>query len=173
MEQKEVIMMGDFNIDYNKKKEDGELKSIIALNGLKQLVKSATRITRESSTLIDIILSYRLRSLPRVIVAPMSFSDHDMICCIRKINTQNYPYRTIKCRNYANYNPVNLLNDVKNINRLPIFETSTDVNSAVLYFTKLNEWNALLITLPILQENYSQKLSLLRILFVVLQTNGF
>ena len=74
MEQKGVIMMGDFNIDYIKKGEDGELKSIIALNVHKQLVKSATRV--------------RPRSLPRVIVAPMSFSDHDMICCICKIKTQ-------------------------------------------------------------------------------------
>ena len=48
--------MGDFNIDYNKKGVDSELKSIIALNGLKQLVKRATRIKRESSTLIDLIL---------------------------------------------------------------------------------------------------------------------
>ena len=59
-----------------------------------------------------------------------------MICCIRKINAQKYPYRTIKCRNYANYNPTNLVNDVKNVNWLPIFETGTDVNSAVQYFTE-------------------------------------
>ena len=56
MEQKEVIMMGDFNIDYNKKGVDGELKSIIALNDLKQHLKSATRSTRELSTLIHLIL---------------------------------------------------------------------------------------------------------------------
>lgn len=116
MEQREVVMMGDFNIDYNKKGVDGEFKSIIALNGLKQLVKSATRITRESSTLIDLILSNRPRFLPHVNVVSTSLSDHDMICCIRKINAQKYPYRTIKCRNYANYNPTNLVNDVKNIN---------------------------------------------------------
>ena len=74
MEQNEVIMMGDFNIDCNKKGEDGELKSIIALNGLKQLVKSATLLT-----LLFHIIS---RSLPHVIVAPMYFSDRDRICCI-------------------------------------------------------------------------------------------
>ncbi len=45
------------------------------------------------------------------------------------------PHRTIKCRNYANYNLVNLVNDAQNINWSRILENNSDVNAAVNYLT--------------------------------------
>jgi hypothetical protein len=51
-ENKELILMGDLNCNFLKKSSDADIKSIIYVNGLKQMVKDPTRITRESSTLI-------------------------------------------------------------------------------------------------------------------------
>ena len=40
-------------------------------------------------------------------------SDHDLICVTRKINTQKYPARVMKCRDYSKYNPELLVNDIR------------------------------------------------------------
>ena len=44
-ENKEVILMGDINFNFLKKSHDADIKSIIGLNGLEQMVKDPTRIT--------------------------------------------------------------------------------------------------------------------------------
>ena len=54
-ENKEIIILGDFNADYLKPNDNKEIKGIFQLFGFKQLIKTATRITKESSTLIDLI----------------------------------------------------------------------------------------------------------------------
>ena len=47
--------MGDINCNFLKKSNDADIKSIRDANGLEQMVKDPTRITHESSTLIDVI----------------------------------------------------------------------------------------------------------------------
>ena len=44
-ENKELILMGDLNCNFLKKSSDADIKSIIDVNGLKQMVKDPTRIT--------------------------------------------------------------------------------------------------------------------------------
>ena len=44
-ENKEMILTGDFNINYQKVDDNGELKSIFTLFQLKQIIKTATRVT--------------------------------------------------------------------------------------------------------------------------------
>ena len=70
---------------------------------------------------------------------PLSFSDHDMFGCVRKINTIKYDPKAIECRDYKHYNHNDLCNDIKSINWKPIEEAS-DVNKALKYFnTKVSE----------------------------------
>ena len=128
--------MGDFNINYNDSKSQKDFKNVMKLNGFEQLVTSATRITKESSTLIDLIFSNRTSSLPSVSVVSTSLSDHDLVACTRKINTQKYLPRTIKCRNYAKYDTKLLADDVRNIDWQPIYDNNSDVNTAVIYLSK-------------------------------------
>ena len=112
---------------------DKEFKSIVNTLGFSQLVDKATRITHTSSTLIDLILSNRPENISTISVFTTSFSDHDMVGCVRKLNNIKYPMRSIKCRDYSKYNHENLSNDVKKINWEPVYKSS-DVNSAVTYF---------------------------------------
>ena len=56
VEGKEVSLLGDINCNYLVKKNNTEVKSIFTY-GLKQLIIVATRITEESSTLIDVIIT--------------------------------------------------------------------------------------------------------------------
>ena len=86
-ENKELILMGDLNFNFLKKSSDADIKSIIDVNGLKQMVKDPTRITRESSTLIDVIgCTNKLQSITRVDMIPACLSDHELIGCVRKLN---------------------------------------------------------------------------------------
>lgn len=139
-ERKEVIIMGDFNVNYENNQTHGEFKSMMTQNGFKQIVKSATRITKDTSTLIDLIFTNRPSTVPTVSVVSTSLSDHDMVGCTRKINFQKYPHRTIKCRNYVNYNHEKLIKDARNIDWQPIYDNNNDVNTAVKYLiVKLKE----------------------------------
>ena len=54
-ERKEIILAGDINCNYLKDSESKSIKKIIKSNGLKQLIKSPIRITKETKSLIDII----------------------------------------------------------------------------------------------------------------------
>ena len=45
-------------------------------------------------------------------VVPLSLSDHDCVGCVRKLNNRKYRAKTIKIRNYSNYNPTEFCKDI-------------------------------------------------------------
>ena len=83
----EIILIGDFNIDYlncsNKK-----WLNLIQLFDLKQLVNSPTRITQNSSSLIDHIYCSNPENIFDCFVPQYSISDHFPICFTRKTNAK-------------------------------------------------------------------------------------
>ena len=89
-ENKEMIIMGDFNIDYDDEETSralhNDFKDIMSFHGLKQIITSSTRITDKSSTLIDHIFVSKPSNFPRSCVVATSLSDHDFVYCRRKIN---------------------------------------------------------------------------------------
>ena len=54
---KELILLGDMNVNYLVKDDQNEIKAVISSHGIGQLIKRATRLdsTHKTSTLIDII----------------------------------------------------------------------------------------------------------------------
>ena len=56
-EEKEIIILGDLNCDYTRRQKNRTLKAIISGFGCCQKVEEPTRITNESKTLIDVILT--------------------------------------------------------------------------------------------------------------------
>ena len=128
-ESKECLLMGDLNYNYLVNADNKELKSVLVSFGLKQLVESPTRITKESKTLIDIICSTDPLNLCSVKVIPAGLSDHKMIGCIRKLNNVKYHPKVISCRNYAIYNQQLFLNDLSS-NSLEQVYTKSSVNKA-------------------------------------------
>jgi exonuclease III len=126
---KEVILLGDLNANYLDNKNSKELKSILLLNNYKQLIDSPTRITKDTSSLIDVILTTHSKNIASIVTAPLSLSDHDLVGCIRKINNQKSKPRTIKCRNYSRYNPDNLRRDLSGNIMEPLYDIN-NVNKA-------------------------------------------
>ena len=103
-ENKETILLGDMNTDYLQQSKDKDIKRIIRLNGLKQIIKKPTRITKDSSTLIDIIATTHEQNISKTMTYANSISDHDLVGMIMKKNNRKFKSRTIYTRNFAKYN---------------------------------------------------------------------
>ena len=88
--------MGNFNINYLSTAKNLNLKRTFNNLGLTQIIRTATRITKDSSTSIDLIFTNKAANVTNASSFPLSFSDHDMIGCVKKINTIKYDPRTIE-----------------------------------------------------------------------------
>ena len=128
-EDKECILTGDINCNYLVPADHKEIKSILASVGLKQLISTPTRITRESKTLIDIICSNEPEKINHVKVIPAGLSDHELICCSRKVNNVKHHPRIITCRNFANYDAKLFCEELNSMNFVQVFSSSC-VNTA-------------------------------------------
>ena len=133
---KECIVLSDLNTDYLKQVDDDSVKRTLTLNGLSQLVSHPTRITENTSTLIDIIATNRSANIKKTELIPLSFSDHDMVVCVQKINHLRYKAKYITSRNYSRYNPIDLQREMRNTDFPAIMEL-TNVDNAVTLFTNI------------------------------------
>ena len=125
----ETILMGDVNVNYLVSGDGKDFKSIISSNGLKQIIQKATRICDTTKTLIDIIATNSTATIIHHDVIPTGIGDHDMVGCIRKINSTKFKPRLIKCRDYRKYNPIDLSEDLRKQNWYPVLN-SHNVNEA-------------------------------------------
>ena len=90
------------------------------MNGFKQLIKTPTRINENTSNSPENVV--------RTYVITTNFSDHEMIGAIRKKCQYKYQPKTIRSRNFRNYNKENVKIEIGNINFDPLFAytNSTD-----------------------------------------------
>ena len=101
-ENKEVIIVGDINFNYLDESNGKQFKELLSLNGFVQAVNGPTRITPNSETLIDVILTSKPENVCDIKIIATAISDHDAVGCRRKINNTKNPYEIIRCRNYTN-----------------------------------------------------------------------
>ena len=87
-EKKEVIIMGDLNTNHLVKDDRYRVKEMFMVSDFTQLIETATRITEE-------------------VIA--SLNDHNLIGCIRKMNSFCYQPEVITCRDFKNCD-VNAIN---------------------------------------------------------------
>ena len=113
-EDKETLLLGDFNCDYGKQNNNRPLKNIISSYGFCQQVDSPTRLSEGSESLIDLVLSNTPQNICKTAVLQSCLSDHEMIGTVRKLNSLKIKSRTITCRNYKNYNKEKLQQDLLN-----------------------------------------------------------
>ena len=90
--------------------------------GFKQLITKPTRYNENNATLIDIIVSNNSVHIPSTEVIPMSLSDHEMIGFTRKLNNNKYTPQEINCRDYRNYDPERMRNELKGIDWNNMYE---------------------------------------------------
>ena len=98
-ENKDTILLGDINVDYHNTSDNREMKRILSQHGFNQVISKATRVTKETSTLIDIAASTHEQNISKHGTWGMSLSDHDLIGVIIKKNNRNFTHRTIRGAN--------------------------------------------------------------------------
>jgi hypothetical protein len=90
-EGKETILIGDLNVNYCKNSDSTEIKRIIKQYGLKQVIEKPTRITKNASTLIDIIATTHEKNVLKHIICGNSVSDNDLV----GVSSLKFPHRII------------------------------------------------------------------------------
>ena len=115
-ECKETTILRDVNANYINKKDCKELKELFDFYGFTQIINKPTRVTENSQTLIDVILTTKCSIVHAHDVIPTSISNHDMVGYVRKMNHQKHEGRTIRCRNFTNYNHVTMAEELQNTN---------------------------------------------------------
>ena len=110
-----VIVVGDLNYDY---KRDASLATnpvyfIESMFGMKQLVETPTRITTESSTLLDVILSSVPDCHVNTKVLPITMSDHfPVFTLIRSHQKLKAVHKTVRFRDFKHFVLNDFLNDL-------------------------------------------------------------
>ena len=135
-ENKEIVIMGDLNVDFLKKSSNKAIREILLTNGLKQVIEFATRTTSTSKTLIDIIATTHEDNICKQIVIGNSISDHDLTGVIRKINCKKYTPKIIKARNFSKYDIEIFKQDLSNAPWDHIYNIN-DVNTAWRFFKSI------------------------------------
>ena len=134
-EKKEVIIMGDLNTNYLVKDDRYRMKEMFMVNAFTQLIETATRIAEERATLIDVVLTNNPLNISSTVNIAASLSDHNLIGCIRKMNSFRYQPEVITCRDFKNYD-VNAINsELLNADWNNVYN-SQSVNTA---FSRLKE----------------------------------
>ena len=102
--RKEILFMGDFNIDYSQKQAANTKKLVAFQNrlGLTQIVKKATRYSSHSKTMIDLILT-NMENCDSAGVIELHISDHLPIFVIKKKQRDPRHKISFTGRTYINY----------------------------------------------------------------------
>ena len=132
----EVILLGDFNVNYLAKKTDPshpskqKLIRLADVHNLEQLIDQPTRITETSSTAIDLFFVNNNHRIVESGVLHVHLSDHSLIYCTVKAGVPRAPGRVIEFRSYKHYSKQLFLNDLKEA-QWDMVNEEPDINVAV------------------------------------------
>ena len=104
-ESKEIILLGDFNIDLQK--SNSQRTNNLDTYNLHQLIKLPTRVTQNSATLIDHIYVSETRHAIETCVPISNINDHYPVCVTWSKNGATIPktgHKTIRYRCFTSFN---------------------------------------------------------------------
>ena len=134
-DDQEVYILGDLNINLiNKQKHIPNgikcYKECCSLYGLKQLIGTPTRVTGNSFSILDYILTNSTDRVSQSGVIDTGISDHQLIYCTRKIiRTKFNSHKNITIRSLKNYGQNVYLEELNKIS-FPDYSKFTDTNNA-------------------------------------------
>ena len=88
--QKEVIIMGDLNINWEDKQNRKNLKRVMDGMDLTLLIHGPTKMTNSTSTHIDLVFSNRPERILKSFNMLTGLSDHNLIVVARKLNSKRF-----------------------------------------------------------------------------------
>ena len=143
--KKELILMGDFNINWGKKTERKKLKDITNKFNLSQLIQGPTRITNTSQTQIDLIFSNRPERVTTSHNMLTGLSDHNITLLVRKLTRKRLGNSTIRNQFYEKIPKNEIVNLENAINQIDWSDLLTNRDTEVscsTFFSTLNEIRA-------------------------------
>ena len=132
----EIFVLGDLNCDLLKSCREGNtLKDMCETLNLTQLVTTPTRVTPQSSSLIDVILATNTSVVKETIVVENHISDHYLTYIVLNLKIPKPPPTHIITRRFRKYDSSKFLQDLE---RLPWIENSLigDVSERVDHFNQ-------------------------------------
>ena len=131
-ENKEIIVIGDVNCNdshiEDKNKVIDHFRGLYRQFQIKQVIKFPIRSALTSQTLTDHFASDRPSHIIDSGVFTTGFSDHDLICGIRKISSRiNLEPKIIKSRQLKNYDPERFIKELHTVDWESILQIN-DVN---------------------------------------------
>ena len=148
-ELNDIFILGDVNINIflNRKNILQDNKAYLAISStletnfkkyrefcstfsLVQMINSPTRITANSSSLIDHILTNASDKISKAGIIDIGISDHQLIFCTRKLfrpKTNNH--KTIRCRSFEKYTSEKLMLKLKK-SKFCNYETFNNIDQA-------------------------------------------
>ena len=138
-EGKELVLLGDFNIDFPYDTINLRWSRCIGNLGLTQMVEEPTRVTINSSSTIDHVYVSEVSMIKKITVPKIGISDHYPICaCInaQSKKSKNGQHITIKYGNMKKFNQDKFLGDLSEV---PFSEirSLTNPSDMVAYFNEL------------------------------------
>ena len=128
-QREEILILGDFKVDY-KNKSTPNYKKVLFFeksNTLTQMIKTTTRHTKSSATLIDIAFSNSMH-IAKAGTIETNISDHQPIYLIRKKernSASNGGTTTFEGRTYRRYEKQAFMDGLVNRDWTPFYETAS------------------------------------------------
>ena len=116
-ENKEIILLGDYNCDWSRldsnsaNAQTNKLAGIAQTFQFQQLISDPTRITANSKTLIDLAFTNKPELINGSGVIHLGISDHSLIYIQKTISVPRKEPKVIKSRNFKHYNSNNFKSD--------------------------------------------------------------
>ena len=138
--EQEVYILGDLNINLiNSQKHTPNgikrYKEFCSLHGIEQLLTLPTRITKNSSSLLDHVLTNSADRISQFGIVNVGLSDHQLIYCTRKITrTRLNAHKYVKMRSLKYYSEDLYAKKLKEID-FPDYSNFKDINEAYSDFT--------------------------------------
>ena len=132
-----VVVLGDFNCDMLRPNFSGRrLQMMMAEYGLTQLIDGPTRVTENSSAMLDLLFSTDIRIFEYVGCEELSLSDHNLVFSRlrRKVRKIQHNYRDVRCWGKCD---VEQLNDDLRSAPWQVAECFDDVDSKWEYWKDL------------------------------------
>ncbi|KAG7526776.1 hypothetical protein JOB18_045141 [Solea senegalensis] len=140
---KEIIIMGDFNLNWEDKSKRRKLKVITDKYHLEQLIKGPTRITKCSSTQLDLFFSNKPERITKTYNLITGLSDHNLTLVARKLTSKRFKINASASR-HTNVNCIpkskqeTFDNEINNLDWGDILSSENLENSCQLFTSKIN-----------------------------------
>ena len=121
LENKESILMGDFNCDWSKLVINSAASHTVRMATLastyqfEQIIKEPTRVTATSRTLIDLAFCNKPEMITMSGVDHVGISDRSLIYVCRKISIPRNEPKVIRSRQFKHYDKNSFLAELRDI----------------------------------------------------------